>query len=441
MRNSEYNPILVTRKPPTGKRQENLEIVPPMDGLLGTGQFGTVSKALDRDLGREVAYKELKAEMNANDQIRERFVYEGQITAQLDHPNIVPIYELGRCPSADAEGEESMYLAMKRVRGRTLLEIVEERGPWPLSENELFSLLQSFLKICDDVGFANRRGVIHRDLKPDNIMIGDFGEVYVLDWGIAGTLAEMAKMTRGVDLMGTPAYMAPELAMGHHDEVDARTDIYGLGACLYEMLTGCAPHLFEGDSMEKTLTKAALGKIVPPAERVPFPLPSQLCKVVMKALSRNPGDRHGDATQLKGEIEKFLRTYSFFPKVTFEAGEMLFREGDDGDSVYIILDGQCEIFTTVGGKENHLRELQRGDVLGEIAVFTNKPRTASVRALSPVTAIKVTRKQILQDGELGYWISLFTKALAERFLEKERQIEALEKRLERFERLSKVPPR
>jgi CRP-like cAMP-binding protein len=181
--------------------------------------------------------------------------------------------------------------------------------------------------------------------------------------------------------------------------------------------------------------------VLPLQERVPFTLPAQLCKVVMRALAIDRADRHKNAMELKFDIEKFLRTYSFFPRVTFKEGELLFAEGDEGDSVYIIISGMCEVFTTEGGEETHLSELNRGDVFGEIAVFTKRQRTASVRALTTVNAIRVTRNQILHDGELGYWVTFITKALAERFLEDELKIKALEKRLRQFESLSSLPLR
>jgi serine/threonine-protein kinase len=272
-------------------------------------------------------------------------------------------------------------------------------------------------------------------------MLGDYGEVYVLDWGVAMTLKEMVKLTCGVDIMGTPAYMAPEQAKGIHDEVDERTDVYCLGGCLYELLTGHAPHVFRSDPIQTTLERAAAGQVLPLQERVPFTLPAQLCKVVMRALAIDRADRHKNAMELKFDIEKFLRTYSFFPRVTFKEGELLFAEGDEGDSVYIIISGMCEVFTTEGGEETHLSELNRGDVFGEIAVFTKRQRTASVRALTTVNAIRVTRNQILHDGELGYWVTFITKALAERFLEDELKIKALEKRLRQFESLSSLPLR
>jgi len=169
-------------------------------------------------------------------------------------------------------------------------------------------------------------------------------------------------------------------------------------------------------------------------------LPIQLCKIALKAMAPRREDRYQTVADLREDLEHFLRTYSFFPRVSFAAGEMMIREGEMGDSAFIIIDGSCEVFKQSGGKEVHLRELSRGDVLGEIAVFANQVRTASVRALTPVTAIQVTRDQIVKDGEYGYWVSLFTKALAERFMEKEQQIEHLERKLERLSaRVSNVP--
>jgi serine/threonine-protein kinase len=263
--------------------------------------------------------------------------------------------------------------------------------------------------------------------------------VYVVDWGLAMILDPAAhtgiihRFVTGA--VGTPAYMPPEQANGLTDEVDPRSDIYSIGACLYEVLTGQPPHWFGESSVDRALESAKAGTVRPPQQVVDYDLPVQLCRIALKAMAPRKEDRHQTATELKQELEHFLRTYSFFPQVSFAAGDTIVQEGDVGDAAFIVIDGSCEVFKGAGTQETHLRELGRGDVLGEIAVFGNQVRTASVRALTRVTAIKVTRDQIIEDGEYGYWISLFTKALAERFLEKEREIEALRGKLERHKKL------
>ncbi len=237
--------------------------------MLGEGGLSTVFAAHDRGLLREVAVKFIRADDLA---AQLRFIEEGQITAQLQHPNIVPIYEIG----ADANGR--VFLAMKRVVGSTLADAI--RAAWGrqkggtnvgLSDAALRRLLEMFLKVCDAVAFAHAKGVIHRDLKPENVMVGEFGEVLVMDWGLAKAIGKphtdsvavpnsvprpresnapdtQVASIRGGDrgltvagtVIGTPAYMPPEQAIGSAD-LDVRADVYALGGILYTILTQRLP--------------------------------------------------------------------------------------------------------------------------------------------------------------------------------------------------------
>jgi eukaryotic-like serine/threonine-protein kinase len=203
-----------------------------------------VLRATDQDIRRDVAMKVMHGAAVSDEQ-RQRFINEAQITGQLEHPSIVPVYELG-----ELEGEA--FYTMKFVNGRTLSEVLAEEYP-------IARLLGIFLKSCDAIAFASSRGIIHRDLKPDNIMIGEFGEVLVLDWGLAKAIgaeespvadsaqtlnldAAGAELTLEGDVLGTPAYMSPEQARGRVDEIDIASDIYALGAILYTILTHSPPH-------------------------------------------------------------------------------------------------------------------------------------------------------------------------------------------------------
>lgn len=218
---------------------------------VGNGGLGRVWLARDNDLAREVALKEIKPESASRDAVR-RLIKEAQITGQLQHPNIVPVYEVHR-------GERPFY-TMKLVKGETLAAAIvrhhqaQQAGRVdPLSMPRLIGV---FVNVCDAIAYAHSRGIVHRDLKPHNVVLGDYGEAIVLDWGLArqiGTEDEEAApvsitedawtvATRIGATLGTPAYMAPEQAQGRIDLIDQRTDIYGLGAILFELLTGHAPH-------------------------------------------------------------------------------------------------------------------------------------------------------------------------------------------------------
>ncbi|MCE9584656.1 MAG: protein kinase [Planctomycetes bacterium] len=289
------------------------------------GGMGRVLVVLDREVGREVAMKELLpkfAEGFAWD--RERFLREARITGQLEHPNIVPVYEIG------AEDGGAAYYTMKLVGGETMearLERIQKNkqltGRQRLAER--LKLLDALIDACNAVAYAHSRGVVNRDLKPANIMIGDFGETVVLDWGLARKLAEEeAPMPRGAtpapamspgehaskgdttrltmdgDILGTPAYMAPEQARGEIDRVDERSDVYALGAMLFEILTGRSP--YEGETAIDLLL-AVIDRPSPSADEVEPLAPRELSAVASAAMVKDQSRRLSSAKTLAEEIK------------------------------------------------------------------------------------------------------------------------------------------
>ncbi len=286
--------------------------------VLGRGGMGEVRLALDRDIGREVALKRLH-EGSDLDVVR-RFVVEAQITGQLEHPHIVPVYDLG-C----IDGEDRPFLAMKRIRGRSLEEVLEDvAGGSGRPGPDLHGLLTTFLKVCDAIAFAHSRGVIHRDLKPANVMVGDFGEVYVVDWGLAKVATSAGEeqrpsvrvrglpgpddptRTREGQVSGTPAYMAPEQARGEIDRIDERSDVYGLGAILYQILALERP--FEAGDLLDLLRRVEKGHRKPPSERsrAPWPVPPELEAVVETAMAREPDDRYPSVLDLADDVRAYV---------------------------------------------------------------------------------------------------------------------------------------
>ena len=222
---------------------------------VGKGGLGKVWLARDNDLAREVALKEVKPGSASTEAVR-RLIKEAQITGQLQHPNIVPVYEVNR-------GGRPFY-TMKLVKGETLSKAIRRHHEQSRAGHEdplsLPRLLNVFVNVCEALAYAHSRGIIHRDLKPENIVLGDYGEAIVLDWGLAKQIGSADEETAPVLLTedaqsqatrqgatpGTPAYMSPEQAAGRVDLLDHRTDIYGLGTILFEILTGQAPHSVDG---------------------------------------------------------------------------------------------------------------------------------------------------------------------------------------------------
>ncbi len=285
-------------------------------GELGRGAIGRVFAAQDGHIGRDVAVKELlsgslplvnnRSSATVSSRVV-RFLREARITAQLQHPSIVPVYEIGLKKSG------SFYYTMKLVRGRTLLDAIN--GAQTLDDR--LKLLPHFRDICHAIAFAHSKDVIHRDIKPSNVMIGEFGETVVLDWGIAKVRGEdddALRLLRSEDdqdahgtvdgsALGTPAYMAPEQAAGKITEVDELSDVYALGAVLYQILTGSPPYQGRGGAeiMSKVLVEP-----IPPIPQGPGAPPSELVAVAHKALAREKNERFQGAGQIASEIEAFM---------------------------------------------------------------------------------------------------------------------------------------
>ncbi len=277
---------------------------------IGRGGMGRVYEALDPELLRSVAVKcFLDPQVVTSHQLG-RFVAEAQITAQLEHPNIVPIYDMG----VTLEGQ--IYFVMRRVFGQSLRQVlkllIDEDGETQ-REWTRHRLLGVFVQACQAVAYAHDRGVVHRDLKPANIMLGAFGEVLVMDWGIAKVIEPPRKKpvdriklgrTEWGRPIGTRGYMSPEQLLGRHETVDSRSDVWSLGVILYEVITlQRAFHGREEEITEQVLT----GQIVDPRERMmDRPVPDEIAEVVLKALNVEPDDRFPTAAELAEAVEDYL---------------------------------------------------------------------------------------------------------------------------------------
>jgi serine/threonine-protein kinase len=296
---------------------------------LARGGVGCIHIARDRDLMRTLVMKTLIEGHKVSDYVLKKFIEEAQITGQLEHPNIVPVHDFGYFSGGE------VFFTMKLVKGRTLKDMIKRlRKPDEIDPQDPGApafgrtrLLQIFQQVCMAIGFAHSRGVVHRDIKPSNVMLGDFGETLVLDWGVAKVLGRkeelppegapelddhvstMRSQSQDETMMGvvtgTPAYMAPEQAAGRVDEVDARSDIYALGALLYEILCYVPP--FRGKNFRQTLTAVLTQPVTPPSVRAPDnDVPRALEEIALRCLEKRREDRYQSCREIVDDLEKYL---------------------------------------------------------------------------------------------------------------------------------------
>ena len=287
----------------------------PVHKFHARGGMGEVWLAEDAEIGRKVALKRLRKERATQ---QDRFLAEAKITGQLVHPGIVPVHDLG----LDEEGQP--YYVMAFVKGQTLKAAIaedhNETAPKTSREMQHLRLLEVFIHLCQTMAYAHSRGVIHRDLKPDNVMLGPFGETFVLDWGLAKVLGQPESVedsayvhlnyppggsseTVAGTVLGAPPYMAPEVAEGRAGEADQRTDIYLLGSTLYEILTGRPPR--QGTSRSELVEQARTMQPTPP-RKVNKTVPKPMEAICLKAMARRPEDRYASAQDLAEDVRRYL---------------------------------------------------------------------------------------------------------------------------------------
>jgi WD40 repeat protein/tRNA A-37 threonylcarbamoyl transferase component Bud32 len=280
-------------------------------GELAQGGMGRILRAWDEGLSREVAMKVVprEPEPSASDDERadherrlERFVDEARITAQLDHPGIVPVYEIG-LDEEDAAEAGDVFFTMPLVRGQDLKSVfgLVHRGEGGWTLQRAVGVMHT---VCLTVAFAHQKGVVHRDLKPENIMVGPFGEAYVVDWGLALLLG---RAERG-GIVGTPAYMAPEQAAGRVNEIGPRSDVYSLGAILYELFGQRVPHELSLETRAREDDSFGSVLAAPPRrlDELRKDVPSELAAICAKAMASDPAARYASALEMADDLAAWL---------------------------------------------------------------------------------------------------------------------------------------
>ncbi len=295
------------------------------DGSLGRGGMGVVEKVYDEDLRRHLALKRLRRQ-DASDVLVGRFLEEAQVAAQLDHPGIAPVHELG------VDGDGQPYFTMKLVEGEHLGRVMERvrRGEagWTVER-----VVGTVLRVCEAMAYAHAKGVIHRDIKPENVMVGRFGETYVMDWGLARVVGRLGRpdagpvdeeattvvgtvrqdfaphesplLTMAGEALGTPYYMAPEQAQGRLEALGPATDVYAIGCILYQLIAGVCPYQTRDRSTSGEVIAALLAGPPPPLRSFAARVAPELEAICEKAMARDPTARYVTMAELAGDLRSF----------------------------------------------------------------------------------------------------------------------------------------
>ncbi len=404
--------------------------------VLGEGAVGLVERVFDAHLGRIVARKTLRESLRSDHLTIRTFVNEAKIIGHLDHGSVVPIFD------AYVNEEGLPVYTMREIRGRSLARVLkvdfESGNATPLALDRTLKIVS---QLCEGLAHAHERGVLHLDLKPQNIIVLEHDEVVLVDWGAARLfsperyfgklekfpeLSLLAKLEPEDDelFVGTPRYMSPEQTEKARADLGPSSDIFSMGIIFYQMLTGGLP--FHGESLEELLFHIRETPVEEP-RKVDSGIHRRLSSIVMRMLAKSPADRYQGFEEVLGDLEEFRSTAAEFPVRHFEAGELIFSEGDPGDAAYVIVEGEVEIWTGTGEARRALGLNVEGEVFGELALLRDMPRSASATARQATSVRVIGQPSLMSEVErLNPWVLAILSGVVERFVDRsERLVELL----------------
>lgn len=410
------------------RREHNL-------GELGQGAVGVVDRVFDARLGRVVARKTLRSELLADENAVRTFVNEAKILGQLDHGAVIPIFD------AYVNEDGAPVYTMREIAGVSLTRALQmKRSTGVCTPISLDRTLKIISQLCDAMSHAHDRGVLHLDLKPENIIVLPHDQVVLVDWGAARLydVEKAAERLTDTDdlgrfltleedeelLVGTPRYMSPEQTIERRSDLRPASDVFSLGVIFYQMLTGQLP--FQATNLEEIMREVRMTRPPEPRE-VDLGIHGRLNSIVMRMLAKDVSDRYGSMEEVLLDLEEFRSTAAEFPIAEFAAGETLFAEGDDGDYAGVVVSGEVEIWTTADGERQVLGRVVEGEALGELALLRDANRSASATALSDTRIRMISGEALMSEVEkLSPWILAILSGVVERFVDRsDRLVELL----------------